>query len=126
MKLEMMLRVVVLPEPVPPEMTMFFLAFTHISRNSAICGVSVARVIRSSAPSRSFLNLRMVMQGPLRASGGMMALTREPSARRASTSGEDSSMWRPSGATIRSITPSTACAELKAFSTRCSLPLRST
>ena len=40
--------------------------------------------------------------------GGMIALTRLPSLRRASTSGLDSSMRRPMGATIRSITPSTA------------------
>ncbi len=35
----------------------------------------------------SRLNLRMVMHGPLSASGGMMALTRLPSLRRASTRG---------------------------------------
>ena len=37
----MMFSVVVLPEPVPPEMTMFLRALTHISRNSAICAVTV-------------------------------------------------------------------------------------
>ena len=38
-------------------------------------------------------------RGPLKASGGMIALTREPSASRASTSGDDSSMRRPTSAT---------------------------
>ena len=37
------------------------------------------------------------------ASGGMMALTREPSARRASTMGEDSSTRRPTRETMRSM-----------------------
>ena len=64
--------------------------------------------MRSLTCSLSRLNLRMVMHGPLSASGGMMALTREPSLRRASTSGLDSSMRRPMGATMRSMTPSTA------------------
>ena len=46
----------------------------------------------------------MVSVDPLKASGGMIALTREPSARRASTSGEDSSIRRPTRETIRSMT----------------------
>src|SRR5215213_7318265 len=43
---------------------------------------------------------RIVTSGPLRESGGMTALTRLPSGRRASTSGEASSMRRPTWATI--------------------------
>ena len=43
-------------------------------------------------------NLRIVSCGPSIASGGMTAFTREPSGRRASTIGDDSSMRRPSGA----------------------------
>ena len=66
------------------------------------------------------------MQGPFTASGGMIAFTRLPSASRASTKGEDSSMWRPSGATIRSMIPSTAWDELKALSTFSRRPARST
>ena len=42
--------------------------------------------------------------GPSIESGGMMALTREPSWRRASTIGDDSSMRRPTDDTMRSIT----------------------
>ena len=60
------------------------------------------------ASSRFLANLRIVRVGPLSASGGMIALTREPSLSRASTIGEDSSMRRPSGATMRSMTPITA------------------
>ncbi len=62
------------------------------------------------------------MHGPLSASGGMMAFTRLPSLRRASTSGLDSSMRRPMGATMRSMTPSTAWFEENVFSDRVSLP----
>ena len=46
---------------------------------------------------------RMERIGPSMASGGMMALTREPSGRRASTMGEDSSTRRPTLDTIFSI-----------------------
>ncbi len=46
------------------------------------------------------LNLRIVTSGPLSESGGMIALTRLPSGRRASTIGDDSSMRRPTCATI--------------------------
>ena len=43
-------------------------------------------------------NRRIESAGPSSASGGMMALTREPSASRASTIGLDSSMRRPTDA----------------------------
>ena len=48
-------------------------------------------------------NLRIVSVGPFSASGGMMALTRLPSGRRASTIGDDSSMRRPTCETILSM-----------------------
>ena len=54
----------------------------------------------SSRVSRLRLNLRIVISGPLSESGGMTALTRLPSGRRASTIGDDSSMRRPTCATI--------------------------
>ena len=54
----------------------------------------------SSSVSRLRLNLRIVISGPLSESGGMTALTRLPSGRRASTIGDDSSMRRPTCATI--------------------------
>src|ERR1019366_7609554 len=48
-------------------------------------------------------NLRMETQAPSMAMGAMAALTRLPSGRRASTMGEDSSMRRPTAATIRAL-----------------------
>ena len=52
--------------------------------------------------SRRVANLRMVMAGPFSDSGGMMAFTREPSGSLASTIAEDSSILRPTCATILS------------------------
>ena len=63
--------------------------------------------IRSEAVNGFFENFRIVTVGPERASGGMIALTRDPSGSRASTIGELSSIRRPSGETIRSIAEST-------------------
>ena len=91
------LSIVVLPEPVPPETKMFRRASTHARRKSNISGVAVPKRIRSSVVSGVAANLRMVMTGPTRLIGGMTALTREPSTRRASTIGDDSSMRRPIG-----------------------------
>ena len=54
----------------------------------------------SSRSRRCLLNLRIVTSGPESDSGGMIALTRLPSGRRASTIGDDSSMRRPTWATI--------------------------
>ena len=51
--------------------------------------------------SLSFLNLRMVRVGPSIARGGAMTLTRDPSGRRASQMGLDSSTRRPTCDTIR-------------------------
>ena len=48
-------------------------------------------------------NFRMVIVGLRGTSGGMTMFTREPSGRRASTYGDDSSTRRPSGAMIRSM-----------------------
>jgi hypothetical protein len=65
--------------------------------------VAVPKRIRSSVVKGEAENLRMVMTGPTNDRGGMMALTREPSVRRASTIGDDSSTRRPIGAMIRSM-----------------------
>ena len=67
----------------------------------------------------------MVRTGPRKASGGTMALMREPSARRASTMGEDSSIRRPTAATIRSMMRRYCWFELKTTSVRSIRPLRS-
>ena len=68
----------------------------------------------------------MVSTGPSTASGGMIALTREPSGRRASTIGDDSSMRRPTCQTMRSITRRRWSWEMKRVVVSCSRPLRST
>ncbi|MNX85241.1 hypothetical protein D3C86_1170710 [compost metagenome] len=60
------------------------------------------------------------------ARGGMMALTREPSGRRASHMGELSSMRRPTFETIRSITRSKWPSSEKATSILVMRPPRST
>ena len=68
----------------------------------------------------------MVSEGPVMASGGMMALTREPSGSRASTIGLDSSIRRPVWATIRSITCSRCRSDANWISVSSMLPARST
>ena len=104
MKLDSTLSSVVLPAPVPPEMMMFSRhADAPPSGTSSIGSVSDLRSTRSWAPSRSVRNRRIDSTGPSSASGGMMALTREPSSRRASTIGLDSSMRRPTVLTMRSM-----------------------
>ena len=53
--------IVVLPEPVPPETTMFRRASTQARRKSNISGVAVPKRIRSSTVNGEAENLRMVM-----------------------------------------------------------------
>ena len=79
MKPDRTLRNVVLPAPVPPEMRTFSRAATDACRKSSIGCVSDLRSTRSFAPRRSVRNRRIDSTGPSSASGGMMALTREPS-----------------------------------------------
>ena len=67
----------------------------------------------------------MVSTGPCSASGGTMALIREPSASRASTIGEDSSTRRPTACTMRSMMRRYWCGELKTTSLRSIRPSRS-
>ena len=56
----------------------------------------------------------------------MIALTREPSGRRASTIGELSSMRRPTPLTMRSMTRSRCLSSWNDAATRSSWPFRST
>ena len=65
--------------------------------------VSAPLATRSSGISLSVLKRRIDSTAPSTASGGMMALTREPSLRRASTIGLDSSTRRPTWETILSM-----------------------
>ena len=117
--------VVVLPEPVPPEMRMLSLPRTHASRNWAHFGVSVPKRSRSSILKGSLRNFRIVSVGPETASGGMMAFTREPSGRRASTIGEASSMRRPMREMILSMIRSRCWSSTNAASVSTILPRRS-
>ena len=91
---------VVFPEPVPPEISMFSCALMQRWRNSTVSWLSEPILIMSSRFNRLRPNLRIVTSGPLSESGGMTALTRLPSGRRASTIGEPSSIRRPTCATI--------------------------
>ncbi|MCY1376449.1 hypothetical protein D9M69_639380 [compost metagenome] len=92
---------VVLPEPVPPEMMMLQRTRPMIFSTSAPCCEIAPNLTSWSSVSLSFLNLRMVRAAPSIDSGGAMTLTREPSGRRASQIGEDSSTRRPTWLTIR-------------------------
>ena len=74
---------------------MLSLPLTHASRNCAHFGVSEPKRSRSSILKGSLRNFRIVSVGPDTASGGMIAFTREPSGRRASTIGDASSTRRP-------------------------------
>ncbi len=116
---------VVLPAPVPPETTIFSRIWTHASSKSAISAASVPKRIRSSTLYGSWENLRMVIAGLSIASGGMMAFTREPSGRRASTMGELSSMRRLSGATTFSMMRKMCAESLNRFSLKYRTPPRS-
>ena len=119
-------RSVVLPVPVPPEIRTFSLPSTHASRKAAAWCERLPKATRSSMVSGSRENLRIVSDGPVIASGGMIAFTREPSGRRASTIGLDSSIRRPVWATIRSITWSRWRSEPNRTSVSSMSPRRST
>ena len=54
MKSDSTFRVVVLPEPVPPETRMFSRASTQALRNATISGGRVPKLIRSSTVKRVF------------------------------------------------------------------------
>ena len=104
MKLERIFRKVVLPAPVPPEIRMLMRALTAAARISSMSGEMLFSFTSVSAATGPLPKRRMDRQGPSSASGGIMALTREPSGSRASTMGDDSSTRRPTRETIRSIT----------------------
>ena len=90
-----------MPVPVPPLMRTLSLAFTQEARNARHSVSSEPIATRSRARSGSAPNRRMERTGPSMASGGMMAFTREPSGRRASTIGDVSSTRLPTRETMR-------------------------
>ena len=118
-------RSVVLPVPVPPEIRMFSFPRTHSAMNCADCSVIVPSPLRSASDSASRANFRIVSDGPRRASGGMIALTRLPSGRRASTIGDDSSIRRPTWDTMRSMIRSRCASSRNDPSDSSSMPARS-
>src|SRR5262249_19035884 len=71
-------------------------------------------------------NLRIEIEVPLIEHGGAMTLTREPSGRRASQIGFDSSTRRPTPVTIRVAMDMTCELSRNLTSDNSSLPLRST
>ena len=107
-------------------MRTFSLPRTHAARNWADCGLSDPKLIRSSIVYGSRENFRIVSVGPLSASGGMIALTRLPSGRRASTIGDDSSIRRPTWETILSMIRITCASSTNDASARSRRPSRST
>ncbi len=125
MNADIAFSVVVLPVPVPPETRMFSFPFTHDARNCAARGEIVPKVIRSFIVYGSRENFRIVSVGPLSASGGMIAFTREPSGRRASTIGDASSTRRPTWETILSMIRSRCELSANAACVRSILPSRS-
>ena len=74
----------------------------------------------------SLANFRMVTVGPRSASGGMITLTRDPSLRRASTIGDNSSTRRPMLETMRSMTCISCSLLSKVTGLRISFPCSST
>ena len=127
MKLERMLSSVVLPAPVPPETTT--LRRQPDGRLEELFhrlgpGLAADEVFRRRAcPSGK---RRIDNTAPSSASGGMIALTREPSASRASTIGLDSSIRRPIELTMRSMICWRCRSSLKVTSVGSSRPFRST
>ena len=126
MQSEMALRSDVLPEPVPPETTMFLRSATHASMNFIISGLMEPKETSLSSVKSDLPNFRIVRHAPSGVIGGITAFTREPSSRRASTSGLDSSMRRPTLFTMRSITRMRCPGSRKWRSVSPTLPLRST
>ncbi len=125
MKAVMVLSRVVLPEPVPPEMSTLHREAPITPSTRAPSGLIEPNSTRFFIVSLSFLNFRMVRVGPSRARGGAMTLTREPSGRRASQIGEDSSTRRPTCETIRWQMFISCTLSRKRTLVSCTLPLTS-
>ena len=117
---------VVLPLPVPPEMITEILPWTAACRTSTIAGRSAPISTSRSMVNGRSANLRIETSGPSTAIGRMATLTREPSGRRASTIGDDSSTRRPTAATILLMMRSRCASSLKWTLVSSSLPNRST
>jgi hypothetical protein len=126
MKADSALSIVVLPEPVPPEMIRVTRALTAADSTSAICG-RIAPISTSFFRLNGFLeNLRIETSGPSTAIGRTAMLMREPSSRRASHSGCDSSTRRPTAETILLTMRKRCGSSLKRTGVGSRMPKRST
>ena len=101
---------------------MLMRAFTAEDSTSIISAEMLFSCTSWLAASGPVPKRRMDNDGPSSASGGMMAFTREPSGRRASTIGEDSSTLRPTRDTMRSMICSRWRSSRKVVFTLCSSP----
>ena len=126
MKADSALSIVVLPEPVPPEMIVVMRAFTAAASSSAIGGRSAPTSTSLPRLSGFLENLRIETSGPSTPIGRTATLTREPSCRRASQSGWISSTRRPTADTILLMMRSRCCSSLKRTDSGSSTPRRST
>src|SRR5436309_13473332 len=100
---------------------------THERRNVLISGLDdLNRLTMSAGPHFSLANLRIVSAGPFKAIGGMTTLTREPSFKRASQIGVDSSTRLPTRLTMRSMTWRIWRSDSKVTEDRIGSPLFST
>ena len=127
MKDDRAFSVVVLPEPVPPETMMFSRPDRGLQIVPAISSVKAPNVTRSSILSVVVLNFRMDTSEPSTASGGIIALKRMPSGRRASHHrGWIHPPGGPRATTILSMIRSRWRSSRKVTSVSSSLPARST
>src|SRR5271170_6583288 len=88
---------VVLPEPVPPEIIRLILPLTQAFSTSAICTDMAPFSTNCPRDMIDVPKQRIVIVGPSILTGGIVALTREPFGKRASTIGELSSSLLPRG-----------------------------
>ncbi len=122
MKQERIFKSVVLPAPVPPEIRMLSRLLTAPCRNCIICRLIELLAMRSSMLRMSVRKRLIESIGPSSATGGIMALTREPSGSRASTMGDASSTRRPTAERMRSMMSMRCSSSLKRVSVNSSLP----
>src|SRR3974390_3725325 len=100
MKADSAFNIVVFPEPVPPEIIVVIRDFTAAASSSAIGGRNAPTSTKRLRLSGFLENLRIETSGPSTPIGRTATFTREPSCRRASQRGYDSSTRRPTAATI--------------------------
>ncbi len=104
---------VVFPDPVAPDTTTFARASTAHRNSSTTPGGAT-----SANATRRVANRRIATHGPSTANGGTTTCTRDPSAKRASTTGLAGSTRRPVGARIRSTNRSIAARSRISFGSR--------